>query len=98
MRRSALVACLAGSLAWTTATVNAADLQLFRPLVTAIHVHSTASTGTLDLDALAERAEHLGIEALLLSENLALRYEYDWNRSEEHSKYHYLFRHLSRMA
>ena len=76
MRRAALIACLAGSLAWTTGTVNAADLQLFRPLVTAIHVHSTASTGTLDLDALAERAEHLGIEALLLSENLALRYEY----------------------
>jgi hypothetical protein len=54
----------------------ATDVKLFTPLVTAIHVHSTASTGTLDLDALAERAEHLGVEALLLSENLALRYEY----------------------
>jgi len=77
MRRAALIACLAGSLAWVMGTANAAaDEQMLKPLVTAIHVHSTASTGTLDLDALAERAERLGIEALLLSENLALRYEY----------------------
>lgn len=45
-------------------------------LVTAIHVHSRASTGDLTLDELASRAEQLGIDALLLTENLALEYEY----------------------
>lgn len=48
----------------------------FRPLVTAFHVHSTVSTGTLSLDELAERAERLGIEAIVLTDNFILRYEY----------------------
>ncbi|MET0513902.1 MAG: hypothetical protein ABW047_01045 [Nitrospiraceae bacterium] len=76
MRNAVLTACIAGGLAWAAGTTQAANEQTLMPLVTAIHVHSTTSTGTLDLDALAERAEHLGIEALLLSENLALQYEY----------------------
>ena len=45
-------------------------------LVAAVHVHSRASTGDLTLDELAARAEQLGIGALLLTENLALEYEY----------------------
>lgn len=48
----------------------------FRPLVAAFHVHSTVSTGTLSLDELAERAERLGIDAVVLTENFVLRYEY----------------------
>lgn len=47
-----------------------------RPLVAAVHVHSTMSTGTLTLDELAQRARELGIDAIVLSENFALRYEY----------------------
>jgi len=42
----------------------------------ALHVHSTVSTGSLGLDELAERAKRMGIDAVVLSENLALRYEY----------------------
>src|ERR1043166_2824523 len=38
---------------------SSADL---RPLVTAFHVHSTASTGDLTLDQLAEQAEQLGLD------------------------------------
>lgn len=45
-------------------------------MVTAFHVHSTVSTGTLSLDELAERAERLGIDAVVLTENFVLRYEY----------------------
>lgn len=48
----------------------------FRPLVAAFHVHSRVSTGTLSLDELAERAERLGIDAVVLTENFVLRYEY----------------------
>lgn len=47
-----------------------------RPLVAAFHAHSTVSTGTLSLDELAERAERLGIDAVVLTENFVLRYEY----------------------
>lgn len=47
-----------------------------RPLVAALHVHSTISTGSLNLDQLAERAERLGLDAVVLSENFVLRYEY----------------------
>lgn len=47
-----------------------------RPLVAAVHVHSTLSTGALTLDELAQRARELGIDAIVLSENFALRYEY----------------------
>ncbi len=47
-----------------------------RPLLTAIHVHSTASTGTLSLESMARRAERLGLDAVILSDNFVLRYEY----------------------
>ena len=59
-----------------TIDAQAEPAQVYVPLVAAIHVHSTASTGTLSLDALATRAEQLGIDAVLLTENLSLRYEY----------------------
>ncbi len=45
-------------------------------LTVAFHVHSDVSTGTLSLDQIAELAERLGIDAVVFSENLALRYEY----------------------
>lgn len=45
-------------------------------LVAALHVHSTASTGGLSLAQLAEEAERLGLDALILSDNFVLRYEF----------------------
>ncbi|MCC6139902.1 MAG: hypothetical protein IT389_04715 [Nitrospira sp.] len=46
------------------------------PLRVAIHVHSTASTGTLSLEELAARAEQQGLDAIVLSDNFSLDYEY----------------------
>lgn len=46
------------------------------PLRAAVHVHSTASTGMLSLESLAQRAERQGLDALILSENFTLRYDY----------------------
>ncbi|MFQ5743807.1 MAG: hypothetical protein ACE5HV_09495 [Acidobacteriota bacterium] len=45
-------------------------------LPTAVHVHSTASTGRLDLDSLSLLARDQGVEAVVLSENLVLRIRY----------------------
>jgi len=45
-------------------------------LLATVHVHSTASTGELTIDALAERAEQLGLDVLILTDNFSLRYEY----------------------
>lgn len=63
----------------------------YHPMVAAVHVHSTASTGTLTLEALAERAERLGIDAVLLTENLVLRYEYGLRPFEQSVKVHRSF-------
>jgi hypothetical protein len=46
------------------------------PLFAAVHVHSQYSTGRLSLEELAQEAERRGIQALVLSDNLVLRYEY----------------------
>ena len=45
-------------------------------LTVAFHVHSNVSTGSLSLDQIAEQAQKMGIDAVVFSENLALRYEY----------------------
>jgi PHP domain-containing protein len=45
-------------------------------LLATIHVHSTASTGEMTIEALAERAERLGLDVLMLTDNFSLRYEY----------------------
>ncbi len=75
-----LIMFLAHVDAFGETTVPAAQAQEeerpFQTLVAAVHVHSTMSTGTLTLDQLAERARELGIDAIVLSENFALRYEY----------------------
>ena len=60
-------------LVWPS-TVPAAEQRV--PLRVAIHVHSTASTGTLSLEALAARAEQQGLDAIVLSDNFSLEYEY----------------------
>lgn len=45
-------------------------------LLATVHVHSTASTGDLTIEDLAERAEQLGLDVLILTDNFSLRYEY----------------------
>ena len=47
-----------------------------QPLLATVHVHSSASTGEMTIEALAERAEQLGLDALILTDNFSLRYEY----------------------
>ncbi|NWF72789.1 MAG: PHP domain-containing protein [Nitrospirae bacterium] len=46
------------------------------PLLATVHIHSTASTGELTIEALAQRAEQLGLDVLILTDNFSLRYEY----------------------
>ncbi len=48
----------------------------WRPLAAAVHVHSTASTGTLSVEQLAGLAEQRGLDAIILSDNFVLHYEY----------------------
>lgn len=47
-----------------------------QPLVAAFHVHSRVSTGDLTLDQVAEQAERAGLDAVVLTDNFVLRYEY----------------------
>ncbi|MGQ0809796.1 MAG: hypothetical protein ACT4OO_01035 [Nitrospiraceae bacterium] len=44
--------------------VKAGEVAL-KPIVAALHVHSTASTGSPTVEAVAERAEWLGVNAVL---------------------------------
>lgn len=60
-------------------------------LRTAIHVHSTMSTGSLSLESLARRAEEQRLDVLILSENFTLRYDYGLQPLEGFLKYHIAF-------
>lgn len=66
--------CLLLALTWSP--LNAVSAEELVQLAVAIHVHSQASTGVLPLEAIAQRAEQLGLDAVIFTENLALRYEY----------------------
>ncbi|MDF0672777.1 MAG: hypothetical protein P0120_00335 [Nitrospira sp.] len=57
----------------------------------AIHVHSTMSTGSLNLESLARRAEDQQLDVLILSENFTLRYDYGLQPFEGFLKYHVTF-------
>ncbi len=57
----------------------------------AVHVHSTMSTGTLNLESLARRAEDQQLDVLILSENFSLRYDYGLQPLEGFLKYHVTF-------
>ncbi len=65
-----VVSCLPGVMS----RAQASDDR--QQLLATVHVHSTASTGELTVEALAERAEQLGLDALILTDNFSLRYEY----------------------
>ena len=62
-------------IAVTTASAGVTGTS-FVSLRAAVHVHSTMSTGTLNLESLARRAEQQGLDVLILSENFTLRYDY----------------------
>lgn len=76
-KRSVGIVCLALAMCLVPTVVRAnAETNTRVPLRVAIHVHSTASTGMLSLESLAKRAEQQGLDALILSENFTLRYDY----------------------
>lgn len=72
-----IVGMLGAAVLWAApASGGDASPDVWRPLVAAVHVHSTASTGTLSVDQLAGLAEQRGLDAVILSDNFVLRYEY----------------------
>ncbi|THJ24581.1 MAG: hypothetical protein CAF45_005255 [Nitrospira sp. CG24E] len=65
-----VLSCLPGSIAHSQGPDDREQL------LATVHVHSTASTGELTIEALAQRAEQLGLDVLILTDNFSLRYEY----------------------
>ncbi|TAJ07286.1 MAG: hypothetical protein EPO61_15115 [Nitrospirae bacterium] len=77
MNRRRLIPIVLAGLWMAAAVVQArADQPTLTPLVTSFHVHSRASTGDLSLDQVAEQAEAVGLDAVVLTDNFVLRYEY----------------------
>ena len=66
--------------AWSLVVSHAAPAAAPRPplvpIAAAVHVHTTFSTGTEDLDALVQRARAGGLRAVLFTENYALHFAY----------------------
>lgn len=50
--------------------------QAWRPITTVLHVHSDMSTGGDSIESLVTQARSYGIEAIILTDNFLLRYEY----------------------
>ena len=50
--------------------------QAWRPVTTVFHVHSDMSTGIDSLESLVAQARSYGIEAIILTDNFLLRFEY----------------------
>ena len=69
-----LIGCvaLAGSL-WS-ATVEAGEA--WQPVTTVLHVNSNVSTGSDSIESLVAQARSYGIEAIILTDNFLLRFEY----------------------
>src|SRR5262249_2093401 len=83
----------AGAIHLTAVTTGlaAGPAQASLSLRAAIHVHSTMSTGSLNLESLARRAEQQQLDALILSENFTLRYDYGLHPLEGLLRYHVTF-------
>ncbi|GJL65088.1 MAG: hypothetical protein NPIRA05_00590 [Nitrospirales bacterium] len=78
-RQCEIIALLVLALLWSSAafSYSATDAEVTRqPLVAALHVHSTMSTGSWTLEEVVRQAEALSLDAVVLTENFALRYEY----------------------
>src|SRR5213594_1442365 len=63
-------------LLWIAVAVAGEPGQAWRPVTTVFHVHSDMSTGSDSLESLVAQARSYGIEAIILTDNLLLRYEY----------------------
>lgn len=74
--RRLILACMIAALCLPGAVARAQAPDDRQQLLATVHVHSTASTGELTIEALAERAEQLGLDVLVLTDNFSLRYEY----------------------
>jgi len=61
---------------WSTAGSAQEPVQAWRHVPAAFHVHSMLSTGSDSFEALATQARASGIEAIFLTDNFLLRYEY----------------------
>ena len=72
-----LIGCvaLAGSL-WNAAAEADEPGQAWRPVTTVFHVHSDISTGSDSLESLVAQARSYGIEAIILTDNFLLRFDY----------------------
>ena len=74
LRRGGCVA-LAGLL-WIAVAEAGEPGQAWQPVTTVFHVHSDMSTGSDSLESLVAQARSYGIEAIILTDNFLLRYEY----------------------
>lgn len=72
----AVVLLTAWCLAWSDEPARASDVPHRQPVVLAVHVHSTISTGSLSLDQLAGRARAADLDGVILTENYNLHVEY----------------------
>ena len=61
---------------WPSGGTAGADVPAWRPVVTAFHVHSNLSSEGESLDKLAAQAKASGIDAVIVTDNYVLRYEY----------------------
>ena len=78
-KRWEIIALLVLALLWSSSTLSLSAMdpeETRQPLVAALHVHSTMSTGSWTLDEVVRHAEALSLDALVLSENFSLHYEY----------------------
>ncbi|MDH4083524.1 MAG: hypothetical protein OEV99_11320 [Nitrospira sp.] len=94
-RTRCVITCVlwAGAMFLTAVTTGSAAMPEEGPLSlrAAIHVHSTMSTGMLNLESLARRAEQQQLDVLILSENFTLRYTYGFHPLEGFLKYRVTF-------
>ena len=61
---------------WSAAVEAGEPGQAWRPVTTVFHVHSDVSTGSDSIESLVMQARSYGIEAIILTDNFLLRYEY----------------------
>ena len=94
-RTCCVIICVlwAGEMSLAAVTTGSAAMPEQGPLSlrAAIHVHSTMSTGMLNLESLARRAEQQQLDVLILSENFTLRYDYGFHPLEGFLKYQVTF-------
>jgi hypothetical protein len=69
-------AVLLATWVWSAAGAAQEPAQAWRQVPAAFHVHSTFSTGSDSFASLAAEAKASGIEAIFLTDNYLLRYEY----------------------